>query len=148
MVSFGTPANSEIRTVLYNQYFYGGHESFTDWKNRRNSHTRGHKKGVSLLGIGMGRLPALQLVKSCAADFPSLNSRLTERGQILAGTDIVVNTQTDLGATVAHQAKGPDPVCDQEAGGVVCGCLAGGGAEADGCQEGTVVISSIVSSYN
>lgn len=101
--------------------------------------TRRHEQRVSLLGIGVGSLPTLQLVECVATDFASLDSCLTQGGQVLPWAHIVIDTETDLGTAVAHEAESPHPVGNQEAGGVVGGCLAGGGTEADGGEESTVV---------
>lgn len=87
----------------------------------------------------MGCLPTLQLVQGFATDFARLHRCLAEGGQVFAGADIVIDAETDLGATVAGEAECPHPVGDEEAGGVVGGCLAGGGAETDGGEEGTGV---------
>lgn len=106
--------------------------------------TRRHKQGVSLLSIGMGSLPTLQLVECAATDFTSLDRRLAVSGQVLAGTDVIVDTKTNFGATVAHETEGPDPVGDQEARGVVGGCLAGGGTEADDGEKGTARSSASI----
>lgn len=85
----------------------------------------------------MGSLPTLQLVECAATDFTSLDRCLAVGGQILAGTDVVVDTKAHFSATVAHETEGPNPVGDQEARGMVGGCLAVGGTEADGGENGT-----------
>lgn len=85
----------------------------------------------------MSSLPALQLVECVATDFTSLDGRLAKGGQVLPGAHVVVDTETDLGTAVAHEAESPDPVGNQEARGVVGGCLARGGTEADGGEKGT-----------
>lgn len=94
----------------------------------------------------MGRLATLQLIERVAADFASLDRRLAVGSQVLAGTDIVVDAEANLRATVAHETEGPNPVCDEEAGGVVGGRLAGGGAEANGGEESTGLVSFVVGS--
>lgn len=99
------------------------------------AHTRRHEQRISLLGIRMGSLPTLRLVECAATDFASLDSCLTKGGQVLPRAHIVIDTQTDLGTAVAHEAESPHPVSNQEAGGVIGGCLAGGGTEADGGEE-------------
>lgn len=89
----------------------------------------------------MSRLPTLQLVKLLTADFARLDSRLAVGGQVLTGTDVIVNTETNLGATIAHEAESPNPIGDQETRGVVGGCLARGSAKTEGCEQGTVVVN-------
>ena len=143
IVSLGTPANSEIRTALHNQHASRGPAAKAA-VCEKGSPTCGHEQGVSFLSVLVGSLATLQLVESVATDFAGLHGRLAESGQILAGTDIVIDTETDLGAAVAGEAESPDPVGDEEAGGVVGGCLAGGGAETDGCEECTVVVLAVV----
>lgn len=141
MVSLGTPANSAMRTVLCHQQTCRGPGSCRDLPGEKGTHTRSHKQGIAFLCIRVSRLPTLQLVKLLTADFARLNSRLAVGGQVLTGTDVIVNAETNLGATIAHEAESPDPVGDQETRGVIGGCLARGSAKTEGCEQGTVVVN-------
>lgn len=95
--------------------------------------TRRHKQGVALLRICMSRFATLQFVQRLTADLAGLHSRLASGGPVITGTGVIVDTETHLGPTGSSEGESPGPVGNQEGSGMVCGGLAGRGAEAEGC---------------
>lgn len=92
----------------------------------------------------MSRLLSLQPVQCLPGDLARLHGRLAVLGQILTRSRVVVDTETHLAGTGAHQRVGKDEVGDQVAGGVVRGLLsARSGAEAESGQNGTGIGRSV-----
>lgn len=86
----------------------------------------------------MRRLLSLQSVQCLPTDLARLHGRLAVLGQILTRGRVVVNTETHLAGTGAHECVSKDEVGDQVASSVVRGLLsAGSGAEAESGQNGT-----------
>lgn len=86
----------------------------------------------------MSCLLSLQPVQCLPTDLARLHGRLAVLGQILTRGRVVVDTEAHLAGTGAHERISKDEVGDQVTSSVVRGLLsAGGGAEAEGSQNGT-----------
>ena len=89
----------------------------------------------------MSCLLSLQPVQCLPTDLARLHGRLTVLGQILTRGRVVVDTETHLAGTGAHERVGKDEVGDQVATSIVRGLLsAGSGAEAESGQNGTASV--------
>ena len=118
---------------------------------RGTKHTASNKQGESLDRVSMSSLLSLQPVQCLPTDLARLHGRLTVLGQILTRGRVVVDTETHLAGTGAHERVGKDEVGDQVATSIVRGLLsAGSGAEAESGQNGTgrSVSSILLRQYN
>lgn len=107
---------------------------------RGKEHTASDEKGETLNSVGMRGLLSLQPVQRRPAQFTSLHGGLAVFAQILTGRHIMVESVTDFAAASAHKTVGEDEVGDEVARRVVGGLLAGCGAEAEGAQNGPVLL--------